>query len=470
MSEQRTIAAKMLCDGAAFHTSVSGEPRAPLCGMGVCMECRATVDGSPHQRTCQTLMDQPPSTAPHQAHFDVLVVGAGPAGLAALWAASQSGVTAGMVDDNPAAGGQIWRNALPAEWAQRAARLESNFLPGTRIYATASTPNGLWAERGSPSQRVHITYNKLILATGARERFLPFPGWTLPGVFGAGGLQALVKTGLPVEGKRVVVAGSGPLLLAVAAYLKKRGARISLIAEQTTRARRNDFLTLLLRNPSKLLQAVKLRAQLGAIRYRMSTWVTRAQGEGRLQGVTLNGGRTLDCDYLACGFGLVPNTELAALLGCRIDDGYVAVNHSQQTTVDNIYCAGEPTGIGGVDKAIAEGLIAGYAATGQTALARAGFPKRDRGNLFRRQLDTAFALRPELAAITTPDTIVCRCEDVHLAKILDHRSWRDLKLQTRCGMGPCQGRICGPAVEYLRGWPADSVRPPLYPVEARHLL
>lgn len=468
-SETRTLAVQKLCDGEAFRTSVSGEPRAPMCGMGICMECRATVDGVPHQRTCQT-MPGTALTVGDRERRDVLVVGAGPAGVAALWAASQSGARVGLIDDNPGLGGQIWRGGLPAEWASRMAPHESSFLPGTRVFGTAPQPNALWAEANNGKQRVQIEYGKLILATGARERFVPFPGWTLPGVFGAGGLQALVKGGLPVAGKRIVVAGSGPLLLAVAVYLKEKGARVLAIAEQTTRKRRNEFLKLLLRHPAKLMQAVQLRTQLVGVPYHMSRWVLRAEGNGRLERVVFNHGRSAECDYLACGFGITPNTELAALLGCRIDDGFVAVNHAQQTTVEGIYCAGEPTGVGGVDKAIAEGLIAGYGATGATAKARAEFPKRDQGILFRRQLDTAFALRAELASITTPDTIVCRCEDVRLSQILDSRSWRDLKLQTRCGMGPCQGRICGPAVEYLRGWPADSVRPPLYPVDARHLL
>ncbi|MGC4001121.1 MAG: FAD-dependent oxidoreductase [Anaeromyxobacter sp.] len=375
---QDVVAAKMLCDGTAFRTSVSGEPRAPLCGMGVCMECRATVNGVAHQRTCQSIVGGGGGLKPIPEQLDVLVVGAGPAGMAALWAASQSSARIGLVDDNPAAGGQIWRNSIPAEWAARVDTLP--VFAGTRIFGIGGKPNSLWAERGG--ERVELRYGKLIVATGARERFLPFPGWTLPGVFGAGGLQALVKGGFPVAGKRVVVAGSGPLLLAVAAYLKERGAKVVLIAEQTTVARRNQFVKLLLKSPAKLKQAMALRWQLMGVPYQMSSWVTRAEGDGQVSRVVLQNGRSMECDALACGFGLAPNTELAALLGCRIDDGYVAVNHAQQTTVDGVYCAGEPTGIGGLDKSIAEGLIAGYSATGQVEKARAEFPKRARANLF----------------------------------------------------------------------------------------
>ncbi len=473
MPDDTSLASQRWMEGKPFRTSVTGEPRAPLCGMGVCMECRATVDGVPHQRTCQVNAVPPAAgNGPGTRAYDVLVVGAGPAGIAAAWAASQSGKRVGVVDDNPSAGGQIWRGALPGQWQERLRDANIEFLPGVRIFSAAhsTASNGLFAEEHNGARRLTLTYDRLILATGARERFIPFPGWTLPGVFGAGGLQAMVKTGLPIAGKRIVVAGSGPLLLAVAAYLKERGGKVLFIAEQTTAGRRNTFLKGLMRAPAKLTQGLGLRLRLATVRYRMSTWVTRAEGDGTLKRVVLNSGRAYDADFLACGFGLVPNTELPALLGCRIDDGYVAVNHWQETTVPNVYCAGEPTGIGGLDLSLSEGLIAGFSATGDREQARRHFPQRNRGNLFRRQLDLAFALRSELSSIATEETIICRCEDIKVGQILDRRSWRDLKLQTRCGMGSCQGRVCGPAVQFLRGWPADSVRPPLYPVNAKMLL
>ncbi len=162
--------------------------------------------------------------------FDVLIIGAGPAGLAATVAASRHGLKVALVDDNPDLGGQIWRGERPKPSSPEAASmfrslLEADFeaLPRTRIVGTAG-PGTLLAE--SQESMIELGYRSLILATGARELFLPFPGWTLPNVLGAGGLQALVKSGLPIEGKSVVVAGSGPLLLAVAALLKKKGAVI----------------------------------------------------------------------------------------------------------------------------------------------------------------------------------------------------------------------------------------------------
>src|SRR5579863_159277 len=165
--------------------------------------------------------------------FDVLVVGGGPAGMAAAISASQCGVRVGIVDDNPTLGGQIWRRSFEdsqpdeaAQWQQAIQARPLTILCGKKIVHQPE-PGVLVAE--GVDDRCELRYRNLILATGARERFLPFPGWTLPNVMGVGGLQAMVKSGLPILGKRIVVAGSGPLLLAVAAYLRRHGAEIRLI-------------------------------------------------------------------------------------------------------------------------------------------------------------------------------------------------------------------------------------------------
>ena len=155
---------------------------------------------------------------------------------------------------------------------------------------------------------------------------------------------------------------------------------------------------------------------------------------------------TEPCDYLAVAFGFYPNLELPLLLGCEVRAGVVAVDGLQRTTVEDVYCAGEPTGVGGVDLAIAEGEIAGFAATGLVDRALSRQPVRERWRPFAAKLQTAFAPRTELRSLAQLDTIVCRCEDVTLARIQTHHSWRSAKLHARCGMGPCQGRICGPAV------------------------
>lgn len=416
--------------------------------------------------------------------FDVLIVGAGPAGMAAAWAARASGQRVGVVDDNPSWGGQIWRgetarsrSAQVRHWLERAQGSGAELLAGTRVVASPG-PDRLWAERAD--ERLTLSYRRLILATGARERFLPFPGWTLPGVLGAGGLQALVKNGLPIEGRRVVVAGSGPLLLAVAAYLRHKGAIIPLIAEQAPWNRLARFGLGLIRQPAKALQALFLRSQLWNVRYQTSCHPTAAKGPTRLEAVELRGpagSRTVECDYLACGFGLVPNLELPRLLGCAVEAEVIVINEWQQTSVPEVYCAGEPTGIGGVELALVEGQIAGYAATEQRERARRLWGLRGRGRDFARRLESAFALHQDLLQLPTAETIVCRCEDVTWTRLQPYTSWRSAKLQTRCGMGPCQGRVCGPALEFLRGWERESAgvalgtpRPPVFPARLSSLV
>jgi NADPH-dependent 2,4-dienoyl-CoA reductase/sulfur reductase-like enzyme len=315
-----------------------------------------------------------------------------------------------------------------------------------------------------------LSYHKLVLATGARERFLPFPGWTLPNVMGAGGLQAMVKAGLPVEGTRVVIAGTGPLLIAVAAYLRRHGAQIAAICEQATRAALAKFGLLL--PARKMVQAISLRRELADSRFLTNCWPIAADGDGVLKAVILLRDGKIEkvaCDYLACGFHLVPNTELAALLGCRLMSGFVEVNEIQQTSVPAVFCAGEPTGIGGVELSLVEGEIAGLAAVGREEAASNFFGKRAQQRKFASRLERTFALRPELKRLPLPETLVCRCEDVTFGSLKRYGSWRAAKLQSRCGMGPCQGRVCGPAAQFFLGWNVDSVRPPLFPTVLENL-
>jgi D-hydroxyproline dehydrogenase subunit alpha len=407
--------------------------------------------------------------------FDILVVGAGPAGIAAAVCAAEAGRSVALVDDNPAAGGQIWRSGghLPKQAQEWLARLEASRvtrLQGWRV-VSSPTPQVLRAERtGSTSSSgncADFSYKTLILATGARERFLPFPGWTLPNVIGAGGLDAMVRGGLPMEGKRVVVAGTGPLLLAVAAHLSECGARIAAVCEQASMARLARFAMRVMGEPGKLWQGAGYSMTMGPLRLKMSCWPIAAHGSGRLHAVTLQQGTKrwdVECDYLACGFHLVPNTELPAMLGCRVTQGLVETDAMMRTSVAQVYCAGEPTGIGGVDLSLLEGQIAGLAAVGRAVQAEQLARQREGRRLgFVRALAEAFTLDPQLRQLAAEETIVCRCEDVRYGSLRHRVSWRDAKLQTRCGMGPCQGRICGAAAEFLFGWGADSVRPPVFP-------
>jgi len=426
--------------------------------------------------------------------FDILVIGAGPAGLAAAHAAAAAapGASIGVVDDNSLPGGQIWRGGADKQQGKRARTLWSELqaAPNVRfmhqhrvLYAPAA--GQLLVQ--SPTAAAVLHYQRLIIATGARELLLPFPGWTLPGVTGAGGLQALAKGGYPVAGKRVVVAGSGPLLLAVAATLTERGAHVVAIAEQAAMPQLARFAFGLLATPSKITQALRLWRSLRGIPYYRDSYVTAANaGDATASGAaarspeqlhsielrSAGGTQNIACDYLACGYGLVPNPELAMALGCAIAPATQAVQTDtwQQTTVPGIYCAGEGTGVGGVDKALAEGRIAGLAAAGRQDLALPLISTRSRWQAFARRLARAFALRPEIRALADDSTIVCRCEDVCHGELRQHDSWRSAKLHTRCGMGPCQGRICGSATATLYGWRPDSVRVPITPARVDSII
>jgi D-hydroxyproline dehydrogenase subunit alpha len=409
-------------------------------------------------------------------HFDVLVIGGGPAGMAAAACAAESGISVGIVDDNFKLGGQIWRdesgnskNIDAAKWAQRLRASGATALSGLRVVHQPE-PGVLLAENLDGFCK--LRYEKLVLATGARERFLPFPGWTLPNLMGAGGLQAMVKSGLPIHGKRVIVAGTGPLLPAVASYLRKKGAEIPLICEQASWRSLAKFGVALAGWPAKIAQGLRLKFDLSGTSLAANSWPLAAHGQNTLERVTiLRAGRIEDvpCDYLACGFHLVPNIELPMLLGCSVDNGYVQVDEFQGTTIPSIFCAGEPTSIGGVELALIEGKIAGLAAAGRGAEAKAWFGQRQHARRFAQLLDRTFRLRAELRNLSLPETIVCRCEDVSYARLQKHTSWRSAKLHTRCGMGPCQGRVCGPTTEFLFKWKPDSVRPPVFPARVETL-
>jgi NADPH-dependent 2,4-dienoyl-CoA reductase/sulfur reductase-like enzyme len=396
----------------------------------------------------------------------VLVVGAGPAGIAAAVHAAEAGSGVLLVDESQHAGGQVWRHtggeppAAARPWLERLARAGARRLAATGI-VDVTGEGGLLAERDG--QPVELRCERLVLATGARELFLPFPGWTLPGVVGAGGAQALLKAGARVRGLRAVVAGSGPLLVAVAAGLAQAGARIVAIVEQAPIARVTAFG--LLAGPAKAKEALGYARQLGAVRYRTGAWVRAAHGGQAIERVTVSDGRRewpIDCDLLACGFGLVPNLELARLLGCATTADAVRVDDAQRTSLPWVHAAGELVGIGGLDQALATGAAAGLAAADRP-LPDSLRAARERARAFAGRMARAFALRPGLRALARPETLVCRCEDVPLARVAACSGAREARLAARVGMGACQGRVCTPALGFLLGWSAGTIRPPLSP-------
>ncbi|MDW5499777.1 FAD/NAD(P)-binding oxidoreductase [Pseudomonas lundensis] len=404
---------------------------------------------------------------------DVLIIGAGPAGLAAARAAAESGQSVLVLDDNLHPGGQIWRDgpnvALPVLAQQYRQAVEAlshvTLLNGVKIVAQCGPHKILYEDAEGSGV---VDYQALILCCGARELLLPFPGWTLPGVTGAGGLQAQIKQGLVIKGERVAIAGSGPLLLAVAASVVKAGGEVVILAEQAPAARLASFASGLWRWPAKLRQSFSLFNR----HYRPDSYVLEALGEQRLTTIRVKKGGsavTLNCDRLACGFGLVANIELAMLLGCHIQNDAVAVDSRQQTSQSHIYAAGECTGIGGSELALAEGAMAGYAATGNRKQVLALMGQRDKWRRFADAVARTFTLNLALKALATPETLLCRCEDVPLGQLNGLPDWTTAKLSSRCGMGACQGKICATAARHLLDWPRPAPRIPLTPARVETL-
>jgi NADPH-dependent 2,4-dienoyl-CoA reductase/sulfur reductase-like enzyme len=403
-----------------------------------------------------------------QLETDVVVIGAGPAGVAAASDLAAGGRDVLLVDEAPRPGGQIWRHQsdrdLPVaahRWLNRLMSSAAEVLSGTSVI-DVDGDGDLIAQGARHVYRIRAS--TIVLATGARELFLPFPGWTLPGVVGVGGGQALVKSGVEVDGLEVVLAGSGPLLLPVAALLAERGARVRLIAEQAPPARVWRFGAGLWRQPRKVAEAIAYRRRSLAATYRLGVWATAAFGEDKVREVELTNGRRTwreRCDLLCCAYGLIPNTELAQRLGCRVAWQGVEVDGHQQTSREGVYCVGEATGVGGADLSLLEGQIVAAHLTEDRRRLSHLMSRRRRQQRFVDSLAATFTPRSELRQRVQPETIVCRCEDVRWQDLEVHWSPRQAKLYTRLGMGPCQARICGAAMHTLAGWAADSVRPPL---------
>ncbi|MFD9028545.1 FAD-dependent oxidoreductase, partial [Streptomyces parvulus] len=423
---------------------------------------------------------------------DLVVVGAGPAGLAAALAADARGVRVTVLDGADRPGGQYYRQpahelnsrrpkALHHQW-RTWERLRDGFTAsGVRVL----TDHHVWyVEARSGGFAVHallgpdqqepatVHADAVLLATGGHEHVLPFPGWTLPGVVTAGGAQAMLKGGLVVPGHTAVVAGTGPLLLPVAAGLAAAGVHVAALVESADPrdvARRARALA------GKAPEAAGYAARLLRHRVRPRTRhaVVRAHGDDRLTGVTVAAldaggrvrrgtGRHLPCDTLAVGHGMLPHTDLADGLGCRMRGPAVAVDAEQRTSVPGVWAAGETTGIGGAQLSLAEGHIAGLSITARlrgTAPDPARWaPAAGRRAALWRSADAlaaAFAPPAGWTAQVTDDTLVCRCEEVTAGAVreaveeLGAGDVRTVKLLTRAGMGWCQGRMCGTAVAGL---------------------
>ena len=450
------------------------------------------------------------------------VIGAGPAGLTAALAAAARGVRVTLVDSAPQAGGQFYRQTAPGLGARRPQALHHQWRTWERLRdglaahiaagrVTHLTEHHVWfVERqsgtstaddtgqGSGSFTVHpllgpeqeepvtVHADAVLLATGGYEKVLPFPGWTFPGVVTAGGAQAMLKGGLVLPGRTAVVAGTGPLLLPVAVGLASAGAKVAALVESADPRAFVRHARVLAAHPAKLAEGARYAAELArhGVRAQVRGTVVAAHGTGRLEAVTvaaLDGDgrvrpgteRRILCDTLAVGHGMLPHTDLAEALGCRLDGVAVAVDDEQRTDVPGVWAAGETTGIGGAALASAEGRIAGLSIA---ARLDSRTPERSsyvtavkvRSGLreFFAAVDTVCAPPARWTEQVTDDTVVCRCEEVPASAIreavdeLGAGDVRTVKLLTRAGMGWCQGRMCGPAVAGLARCPETPSRRP----------
>lgn len=426
----------------------------------------------------------------------LVVLGAGPAGVAAARAAVDAHVPVVLVDLAARMGGQYHRREPTAftavrpgvlhhgwdRWSEDVARLERSpqftHVTGAGVWAVQRLPDGGLRIATDREDLPTLETDALIVASGANERVVPFPGWDLPGVLTIGGAQALLKGQGMRPGHAVVISGAGPLLLPVAAALARVRTSIVALADA------NDPRRWLSASPrgiplSKLREGAEHLATLArhGVRLRPRTAAIAARGDGRVEEVVLarltrdwtpvpGSERTVTADALATSHGFVPDIGLAVGLGCRLDTGdasapSVVVDRAQATSVTGVWAAGEVTGIGGADVAVHEGRVAGLAAAltlggqvDEAELERA-IARRRADAPFLRTLARVLEVGEGWTSWLTPETIVCRCEEVTVATVdeaIERRGACDLrsvKLTTRCGMGHCQARICAPTVAAL---------------------
>lgn len=449
--------------------------------------------------------------------YDIAVIGAGPAGLAAAATAARLGLTTVLFDEQPGPGGQIYRavtetplrtTKILGDEYWRGASLWSDFSASGATYAPGATVWSVSRERevGVSIDGVArlVAARHVVIATGALERPFPIPGWTLPGVMTAGAAQILLKTGGLVGQGRVVLAGCGPLLWLIAWQYLNAGKTIDAILDTTPRANWSAawphlpaFLaSRYLKKGLKLMLAVRR-----AVRVIGNVTALRAEGDARVERIVWRCGdgaeQTLPVDVLLLHQGVAPNVNLASSVGCahewdprqlcwrpRLDEWL-------RSSVEGIAIAGDGAGIAGAEAAEARGRVAAIGAAlalgrcdeAEAALAvhasRLDLVAAERGRAF---LDTLYQPAPQFR-VPAGDTLVCRCEEVSAAQVVEAVKLgctgpNQLKSFLRCGMGPCQGRLCGLTVTELiaatRGVaPAEvgyyRLRPPVKPITLAEL-
>lgn len=522
-----TVAAALLANGIATFrtTAISGAPRGPFCLMGACFECMVEVDGVPVQGCLARVhagarigtmhgargIDPVPAAmgdsfvmsrdadaghakAASSDVIDVVVVGAGPAGLAAAAACARAGLVAVVYDEQASPGGQVYRaiTASPLArpeilgddyWRGAASivdflRAGARYVPGATVWSVTPHDDGflvaLGIARGDSRAASTAQARAVVLATGALERPMPIPGWTLPGVVMAGGAQAVLKSAGVVPQGRTVLAGCGPLLWLVAAQYLRAGVRIDAMLDTTPRGR----LAQALRHAPAFVASAYFAKGRELVRYvRRRTRVVEYVEVIALEGDTAvaavrfrhrGGEEHIAADQVLLHQGVVPDINLASAAGCAL-----AWNDTQAcfapvvddwggSSVAGLYIAGDGAGIAGAEAAAVRGTLAGLAvanalgrldASARDHAAQAAMRALQQASRGRRFLDVLHRA-PDGFRIPAGHTLACRCEEVPAQAIRDlARSGtagpNQMKALTRCGMGPCQGRYCALTVTEL---------------------
>ncbi|KAA0983025.1 FAD-binding protein [Pseudomonas sp. ANT_J12] len=448
---------------------------------------------------------------------DLLIIGAGPAGMSCAVQAREAGLNVLLLDENQQPGGQIYRSVaqsplvdpdvlgkdyiVGAALVKRFLASGATYWPGTLAWQITRDRQVSFTRNGANGGSGQIQARALVIANGAQERPVPFPGWTLPGVMGIGAAQTLLKSAALLPSQRVVLAGSGPLLYLFAWQLIRAGSSVAAILDTTPRANRFPALRYLfsaLRAPGYLFKGIGLLKTIrgSAIPHIHHVEALTAQGQGAVESVRYTvGGREahIDSDLLLVHQGVIPNVQLTRSLGCKHlwDDVQLCwrpeLDEWGQTSLAGTYVAGDGGGIDGAKVAELSGALTAL----QVAL-QLGFLSetvRDKHvRPLKRQLDRHRAIRPFLDTLYRPadifrrpadQTIVCRCEEVSAGDIramsrLGCSGPNQTKSFSRCGMGPCQGRMCGITVGEIlseaRQAPMQAVgyyriRPPIKPVQ-----